>query len=61
MEKKKYTGTTNGESGGFDGFAGLRLDETYTGTIEGERAHIMLSTGRPTSVSLDQWERWFKK
>lgn len=60
MEKKKYIGARTGESGGFDGFAGLRLDETYTGTIEGERVHITLPNERTTSVSLDQWERWFK-
>lgn len=59
MEEKKYIGETGGQ--GYDGFAGLVIGKPYTGTIEGNRVHITLPNGRPTSVSLDQWQRWFKK
>jgi hypothetical protein len=57
-EKKKYVGKIGGP-GGFDGYAGLRIGESYTGTVEGDTVRIILPNGRPTSVSLAQWKEWF--
>jgi hypothetical protein len=59
METKTYTGST---SGGIDGFAGLRIGTRYTGTESGDgRISILLPTGRPTSVTVEQWQQWFSK
>jgi hypothetical protein len=58
---KKYIGSKTGGPGGFDGFAGLRLGESYTGTESGDgRISIQLPTGRPTSVTVEQWQQWFR-
>jgi hypothetical protein len=38
METKTYTGTRKGESGGFDGYAGLVLGTTY----QGEEADVLV-------------------
>jgi hypothetical protein len=75
METKTYTGVLGGP-GGFDGYAGLVIGQSYSGekktvttepTEEGEEAvtttriHILLPNGRPTSVSQEQWKDWFQK
>ena len=59
-ETKTYTGST-GETGGYDGSAGLIIGTRYTGTEQEGRVAIVLPNGRPTSVTLEQWQRWFKK
>jgi hypothetical protein len=64
MEEKStrtYTGTKTGEAG-FDGFAGLRLGTSYTAALGDDGLmHILLPTGRPTSVTVEQWQQWFSK
>jgi hypothetical protein len=61
METKTYIGTKTGEAG-FDGYAGLRIGTRYQGTESGDgRISILLPTGRPTSVTVEQWQQWFSK
>ena len=73
-ETRTYTGITGGPSG-FDGYAGLRIGTTYQGEVkvpvpskeEGaepilvKRVVIELPSGRTTSVTVEEWAKWFKK
>jgi hypothetical protein len=56
---KKYVGITGGP-GGFDGYAGLVIGKTYTGEERDGRVHIKLPDGRPTSITVEEWQAWFK-
>jgi hypothetical protein len=58
---KKYIGSKTGGPGGIDGYAGLRIGTTYTGApTDDGRISILLPTGRPTSVTVEQWQQWFR-
>jgi hypothetical protein len=59
-ETKTYIGTT-GDTGGYDGYAGLVVGTSYAGTEQDGRVHIVLPNGRPTSVTVEQWQKWFKR
>jgi hypothetical protein len=59
-ETKTYIGAT-GEIGGYDGYAGLIIGTRYTATEKDGRMHLTVGDGRPSSVTVEQWERWFKK
>lgn len=50
-----------GETGGYDGFAGLVIGTHYIATEQEGRMHLVLPNGRATSVTLEQWKRWFKR
>jgi hypothetical protein len=74
-ETRIYTGLT-GTTGGFDGYAGLTLGNSYLGEEQNilvpakeegaepilvTRVVIKLPNGRTTVVSPEQWAKWFKK
>jgi hypothetical protein len=74
-ETRTYTGLT-GDSGGFDGYAGLTLGASYQGEeqdvmvpskeegaepVPVRRVVIQLASGRTTSVTPEQWGKWFSK
>jgi hypothetical protein len=71
--EKKYVGELGTEA--YDGYAGLTLGTTYTGEeqlvpvpskeegaepILVKRIVIALPTGRTTSVTAEQWMKWFE-
>lgn len=63
-ETRTYVGLTGGP-GGFDGYAGLRIDQRYTGTLE-EGGTVRVAAvgalpGSGVTLTLEEWERWFKK
>lgn len=58
-ETKIYVGETGSEA--YDGYAGLIIGTRYTAEEREGRMHIILGNGRPTSVTVEQWQRWFKK
>lgn len=58
-ETKTYVGETGSQA--YDGYAGLIIGTRYTGTEQEGRVAITLPSGRATSVSAEQWKRWFKK
>jgi hypothetical protein len=74
-ETRTYTGTTSGP-GGFDGYAGLTLGTSYQGEEQNvlvpskeegvdpvpvRRVVIQLASGCTTSVTPEQWQKWFVK
>lgn len=65
-ETRTYVGTTGGP-GGFDGFAGFRIGQTYelSYTKEFDEVRIVLPHGSPGAGPLvltsEQFETWFKK
>jgi len=60
-ERKTYQGITGGP-GGFDGYAGLVIGKQYTGEKQPDgQVAITLPNGRTTSVTAEQWEKWFSK
>jgi hypothetical protein len=61
---KTYTGFT-GETNAFDGYAGLRIGQRYTGTPKDNGTVLVAAIGAPvgTGVTLkaEEWARWFTK
>lgn len=59
MEAKTYVGETGSQA--YDGYAGLVIGTRYTATEQEGQLHIVLPNGRATSVTPEQWQKWFKK
>jgi hypothetical protein len=58
-ETRIYQGETGSQA--YDGYAGLVIGQRYTGTEQEGRMHIVLPNGRSTSVTVEEWQKWFKK
>jgi hypothetical protein len=58
---KTYTGLTGTQA--FDGYAGLRIGQRYTGIDQGDGTVLVSLVGAPagTGVTLkaEEWARWF--
>jgi hypothetical protein len=62
-ETRTYVGQTGTHA--FDGYAGLRIGQRYTGVPQ-EDGSVLVSgvgvlTGRGVQVSADEWRLWFEK
>jgi hypothetical protein len=60
-ETRTYVGLTGGP-GGFDGYAGLRINKTYTGThADDGTVRVTAEGSTPVTLKKEEWESWFKR
>jgi hypothetical protein len=71
-ENRTYVGETGTQA--FDGYAGLRIEKLYTGTISNDGTVLVsavppaeagsraapVTASSPVTLKLEEWQKWFR-